>query len=181
MKPFITTYTGRKVNPLALEVSDIDTLDIVHHLACINRFVGALREPINVAQHSYYVGRLVVGTGWEREALFHDATEAYLGDVSKWVKQMACMDGYREAEDRAWNVICKALDLRPSLDACVEEADRLMVRYEADRLATNTHMFELATHPRPTQEEIFRVGEWHPWNWGTSKFRFQMAVERGLW
>lgn len=181
MSPSITTYSGRRLNPLDLKVEDICIEDIIHHLSGINRFVGALRIPVSVAQHSYYVCHLVTGSGWEREALFHDATEAYLGDVSKWVKQSPEMSFFRAAEERAWRVICKALDLRyegaPEHNCIVEEADRLMVRYEAFVLANNSDMFTRVTHPLPTVGEIERVGFWQPWDWNVSKVMFQYKAK----
>src|ERR1051325_8384123 len=102
MTPFITTFTGRKVNPLDIRPEDVDIRDIAHHLALLNRFVGASKRPISIAQHSIYVYKLLIGTGWEKEGLFHDAPEAYLGDVSKWLKQTDTMRGYRHAEAQAW-------------------------------------------------------------------------------
>ncbi len=181
MEPFITTFTGKKVNPLNLKVEDISILDIAHHLATQNRFVGALPKPVNIAHHSYYVWMLVTGSGWDGEALFHDSPEAYLGDVSKWVKQDPRFSFYREVEDNAWRVICKALDLNDygSHSSVIKEADNLMVRYEAHATGNNSHMFELESHPRPTKEEISRVGPWHPWGWEESEKNF-LAVASQL-
>jgi len=183
-KPFITTYTGRKVNPLDLKPEDICILDIAHHLSCINRFVGALRVPMSDAQHSVYVSHLLRETGWEPEGLYHDAAEAYLGDVSKWVKQHQSMRHYREAEDRAWRVICEALSLRvngaPEVNELVHEADRLMVRFEAYKLGHKFHsMFEIPGYHRPSREEISQVGPWRPWSWQKSK-RLFLAQSRKL-
>lgn len=177
MTPFITTFTGKKVNPLDLRPEDIDIRDIAHHLACLNRFVGALRRPVSIAQHSVFVSRLLDGTGWEKEGLFHDASETYLGDVTKWIKRSPQMAAYREAEQQAWFTICKALHLRvngdPDFCPVVREADDLMVRFENLRGMSNPqHMFELASHPRPTQEEIERVGAWSPWTWQASERGF---------
>src|SRR5580765_2644929 len=86
MKPLILTFSGKHVNPLNLRPEDIDIVDIAHALACCNRFAGHCRRPINVAQHSVYVSRLCDDTGFERQALLHDASEAYLGDITKWLK-----------------------------------------------------------------------------------------------
>lgn len=175
MKPFITTYTGRRVNPLDLKVNDICIEDIAHHLACINRFVGALQIPVSVAQHSVYVARLCYTSVYNKEALFHDAAEAYLGDMSKWVKNM--LPEFQVAEDRAWHVICQALHLDP--DGCpersptVEAADRLMVRFEALHLLTNAEqLFEISTHPRPTRGEVESVGNFSPWSWRVAERGF---------
>lgn len=177
MEPFITTFTGRKINPLNLQPEDVDIYDIAHHLALLNRFVGATKRPVSIAQHSIYVSRLLYHTPWEREGLFHDAPEAYLGDVSKWVKQAPSMLEYRKAEHRAWISICKALDLNPKgtpeLIKSIKEADALMVRFETLRMVhKNHHLFELETYPRPTTREIRLIGPWAVWSWQSSETGF---------
>lgn len=172
MEPFITTYTGRKVNPLNLKPSDICIEDIAHHLACLNRFVGASFVPISVAQHSVHVSELVDGKGCELEALLHDATEAYLGDVSKWVKQDPAMAAYRDAEDRAWTVIASVFNLPIEMPSSIEVADRLMVRVEAFySWHDKCHLFALSSHPQPTEEELNLV-PWCPWNWREAEHNF---------
>lgn len=173
VEPHITTFTKRKVNPLALRAEDICIEDIAHHLATTNRWVGAVREPINVALHSVHVSRLLQGTGWELEGLLHDSQEAYLGDMSRWVKRHPSMLTFREAEDRAWKVICTALGLRETLDPAVKEADHLMVRFEAyESFGEECHLFEQPTHPLPTQAERMRVLPWHPFAWRISETMF---------
>ena len=174
MDPFITTFTGKKVNPLDLKIDDICVEDIAHHLSCINRFVGALKKPVSVAQHSVYVSRILQGTGMEAWGLFHDASEAYLGDVSKWVKQTPTMASYREAEIKAENVIFIALRIkRIEDDSLLKEADNLMVRYEAsEMLSEPRHLLSLPSHPPVTKEEAARVRPWTPWPWYRAKVRF---------
>ncbi len=170
MKPFITTYTGQKVNPLDLQISDICIEDIAHHLACINRFVGGLKIPINVAQHSVYVSRLLIGTTYELQGLLHDSPEYVLGDLSKWVKQTREMTEFRNAEDRIWKTICNVFNIEIELSPLVKQADDLMVRCEALYQSSNPeHMFALPSHPRPSIEEINRVGPLVPWSWSVAE------------
>jgi hypothetical protein len=174
MEPFITTYTGRKVNPLNLQVSDVCLADVAHHLALLNRFVGALRFPVSIAQHSVYVSRLLDGTGHELLGLLHDGSEAYLGDVSKWVKQHAAMDHYREAEHRAEIAVYAAFGLAHDEPLALREADDLMVRFEAERgfKGVHCHMFDIPSHPPLTPAERKRVGRWAPWSWKASEEAF---------
>jgi hypothetical protein len=146
--------------------------DLAHHLACINRFVGATREPISVAQHAVYVSRLCDGTGYEMHALHHDDAEAYLGDVSKWVKHDPRMSAFVEAEHAAETAINEALGLTWSLQTrqVVGWADRLMVRFEGQKQLRNkgAHMFEAnvgGKYPPCTPEEIEEVGRFTPWTW----------------
>ncbi len=49
------TYTGRMVSLLDPKPEDICIEDVAHHLAIVNRFGGATREPYSVAQHAVLV------------------------------------------------------------------------------------------------------------------------------
>jgi len=165
MTPFITTYTGRNINPFDMKVEDVSILDIAHHLSLINRFNGATREPLDVAYHSYHVHLLLRGTVYEREALFHDAAEAYIGDMTKWVKHHEKMSFFRELEEENSGVICKALGLNsfhcPEHCPEIEEADRLMVRMEAEhQIHPNSMMFTLERYPKLSGDEHRRIFYW---------------------
>jgi hypothetical protein len=173
VKPVICTFTKKVVNPLALTPKDIDIRDIAHALALINRFVGHTPKPVSVAQHSVYVSRLVeVDLGIDHpvtlQALLHDASEAYLGDVSKWVKATPAFESYRDIEDRTQRMIYRKFGLRPKTDYLVENADRLMVCYEGWRsYGPEFHLFKLKLpgYYRPTGVEQEKVGPWKPWIW----------------
>jgi len=131
----IRTYSGVYIDPLDIKPEQVKIRDIAHHLACYNRFCGALHEPINIASHSILVMRIVRHTTDDvqtcLQALLHDATEAYLGDVTKWLKQTPAMAGYREAEDKANSVIMDRFALPRELFPIVKDADRIAVTYEA--------------------------------------------------
>lgn len=173
MRPYITTYTGKRVNPLDLKHDDIDIQDIAHALALVNRFNGHTNQPINVAQHSWYVSKLCRGRECELQALLHDATEAYLGDMTKWLKMSPEMAAYREAEDRANIVIMEKFGCNPVLHPLVEEADKLMVRYEATYFGIT---IDHPDYPSPTAGENSRVNGgnefWKPWDWQESEANF---------
>jgi 5'-deoxynucleotidase YfbR-like HD superfamily hydrolase len=139
--PYMFTYTLRKVNPLDVQEEDIDIIDIAHALSLINRFNGTVRFPISVAQHSIYAARLVSersnmplrGNLLALQALLHDAAEAYLGDVTKWLKASDVMVGYRQAEHTLQERIFLRFNCPTVLHPRVEEADRLLVRYEGEQ------------------------------------------------
>ena len=183
----IRTFTGKEVNPLDLKPEDIDIRDIAHHLACVNRFAGALRHPVSVAQHSVYVSRLVADArllsmpllskeergALAKKALLHDAAEAYLGDVTKWLKQSDAMRGYREAEDRAEAVIAQRFDLElPLLDEEIDWADRVMVRFEGRKGFGMDFTIDHHRYPPLTDEEVKAVGRWIPWSWQEAEEAF---------
>jgi len=193
-EPFITTYSGRRVNPLALLPEDVCIKDVAHHLALMNRFVGATLEPVSVAQHAVCVSLLLdqYGPMISLLGLHHDDSEAYLGDVTKWVKSSPMMAKFRECEDdvqvacyRAFRVLLH--DVLGGAQRVLEEADRLMVRAEAWTHLANrgAHMFEENRndkYPRLTPEERVRLDEcciagqvpsWrHAWSWQDAESAF---------
>ncbi len=67
----------------------------------------------------------------------------------------------------------------PERNETVAWADRLMVRYEAWRLANNSDMHDRPGYHIPTEEEIELVGKWAPWGWKKSEEAFIVAA-RGL-
>ena len=174
INPHITTFTGRKVNPLHLRVEDVCIEDIAHALACTNRFCGHTKEPISIAQHSVFVAKLCRGEKFELQALLHDASEAYLGDITKWLKQTPEFQGYRDAEAHAQAVIFSVFDCALELAPEVEAADRLMVRYEADWSGIEILHPE---YPAPTILEKLMIGQWEPWPWQTAETVFLSEFE----
>lgn len=122
---WMQTATGRKVDFLKPDPASIAIEDIVHALSRICRFTGHTREFYSVAQHSLWVERRVRLLGGshaeQRAALLHDATEAYVNDLSAPLK--ALLPSYREVEQRIWQAICERFDLPPRLPAVVKRAD----------------------------------------------------------
>lgn len=160
----ITTFTGKTVDPLNLKEEDICIEDIAHSLALINRFNGHSRFPISVAQHSVYVSRIAVDH--ELEGLLHDAAEAYIGDMTKWVKHSPHMVEYRKIESQIEKVIFKKFGI-VELDHVVSEADEIMVRFEARKAFGNSFNFggNIEKYPPITNGESKRIGLWAPWKW----------------
>lgn len=100
---FIRTVSGRAIYFLDMEASEISILDIAHSLARLCRYNGhiATGDAIySVAQHSVLVSDLVdmhcrqqdVAEDYRlalvRAALLHDATEAYIGDITGPLKAL---------------------------------------------------------------------------------------------
>jgi hypothetical protein len=84
----IETATGAFVDLLAPEPATLHLGDIARHLSRICRYGGALRDGVehySVAEHCVLVHDLLRWQGARSEvllaALFHDAPEAYLGDM----------------------------------------------------------------------------------------------------
>lgn len=79
-----TTLTGKVINILNPTEDMITLQDISISLSKICRFGGHVSRFYSVAQHSVLVAALC--PDFAREALLHDASEAYLGDVIKPLK-----------------------------------------------------------------------------------------------
>lgn len=131
VKGKIRTFSGKYVNPLALQPEDICIEDIAHHLSLICRYVGACPFHFSVAQHSLMVSAFMsmnyLNSEDRRQAalagLMHDASEAYLNDISSPVKHSFAMADYRKAEDVAEQVIFGWLGLGHDWLAATKTAD----------------------------------------------------------
>jgi hypothetical protein len=118
------TASGLMVNPLALEIHDIDLNDIADGLSNICRWGGQIRGRwFSVAQHCCLATKIAERDGYEHLAhvLLHDAAEAYLGDIPQPIKME--LPKFREIEDRALETISRRFSL-PELDLLTEGYDR---------------------------------------------------------
>lgn len=112
----IRTFTGKYVNPLALQVGDIDIRDIAHHLSIEPRYTGATHVAYSVAQHSVMVAGYFRASSWDLRlaALLHDASEYVLKDMASPVKASPGFgDLYKAAERDASDDIFRAFGLAP--------------------------------------------------------------------
>ncbi len=133
---FIQTFSGVHFYPLAPRLEDIYLDDIAHALVNICRYGGHTTRHYSVAEHSVNVARLAaqVDAAAIPYALLHDATEAYLGDIVRPLKERDAFAEYRAAEVTLEAMILERFKLAPPSDkirALVQRADRAVVRYEA--------------------------------------------------
>jgi hypothetical protein len=144
---FIRTATGKTIDFLELDPSQLDLEDIAHNLSMICRFVGGVRSFYSVAEHSLNVSALCEAKGedplW---GLFHDAPEAYIGDVSSPLK--ALLPEYKRIE----HSLMKAIALKFALDKGdfvpqpgtiplgVKKCDVICVNIEGSELTPNSWM-----------------------------------------
>lgn len=90
--PLLLTASGAMVDLSQPDPAVVSIRDIAHALARLTRWGGHIRKPwYSVAQHSLMVAdtdRLGCPPELALVALMHDATEAYLGDVTAPVKAL---------------------------------------------------------------------------------------------
>lgn len=128
---WMQVYSGRAFYPLDPHVDDIDPVDIAHALSLLCRYGGHVRTYFSVSEHCVLMSHAVAPEHalW---ALLHDATEAYMADLIRPIKNM--MPAYRQAEDNLMAVICQRFGLSPTMPAEVKEADLRILHDERDAL-----------------------------------------------
>jgi len=118
----ISTITGRKIDLRNPQPKDISRRDIAAALSKICRFGGQCNEFYSVAQHSILVAHLVPPV-FQRYALLHDASEAYLGDVIKPLKVMLGKV-YSDLEAGFLNAILQHFFVDHNYEAAISEIKR---------------------------------------------------------
>lgn len=131
---WMTTYTGIKLNPLNLHPDDIVIEDIAHHLSLLCRYNGACKFLYTVGQHCVF-GVDYVSQGNELAYLLHDASEAYLSDMVKGVKDQ--LEVFRIIEDRLQGIIYKKFNVEPFDHAEVKRVDYAIMNTEAHAIMSN--------------------------------------------
>lgn len=107
----IHTWTGRAFFPQDIKPEDVTIEDIAHGLAMTCRYGGQCDFYYSVAQHSVYCWHMAkdmnLSPALEREALLHDAVEAYLGaDFPRPYKMMVpALAEFEETIERQLNPI----------------------------------------------------------------------------
>jgi len=126
--PTIGTKSGYYFNLLEPETSLITIEDIVSGLSKCCRFVGQCDEFYSVAQHCV-LASYIVPAEHSMAALFHDAAEAYTGDVSKPLKN-ELGEVFRRIEKRIEAAIFARFDLTYPLHPSIKVADLILLATE---------------------------------------------------
>jgi uncharacterized protein len=148
----IKTYTGKYIDITNPKTTDINIRDIAHALSNIGRYNGHYPRFLSVAEHSLNVEKQIVkrypnATPEMRlHALLHDASEAYLCDLPRPIKNG--FKAYYGYEQTFIDVIFKKFGLEEAdYQKEIEEADMFVFDlgwnlwiHESDKLkATKTN------------------------------------------
>ena len=123
MGNYITTYTRKHFDPINPDAELICIEDIAHALPMICRGNGHVSSFWSVGEH--YSNRLVLA------ALLHDASECYMSDVPRPLKQN--MKKYKEYENHLLDVIyTKFLGFTLNIDEekLIKEIDNALLWYD---------------------------------------------------
>lgn len=128
---WIQLISGEPFWALDPRPEDVHIEDIAWSLSMQCRFGGHCKQFYSVAEHSVMVSHMVPPEMalW---GLLHDATEAYLVDLPRPIKQN--MPNYREYEDALAVVIAKRFNLDPIMPAGVKLADAHILLAERNQL-----------------------------------------------
>jgi hypothetical protein len=130
----LLTYTGKQFYPADPRPEDICIDDIAQGLSNCCRFGGQVHEFYSVAQHSLLVSEEVARQGGStREvfhALLHDASEAYIHDITWPLKHCDEMAGYRDIEKRVEAAIAVRYGLDDNMPEIVKLADNSLLATE---------------------------------------------------
>ena len=131
---YITTYTKKHIDPLSPDEALIDIDDIAHALSLLCRANGHFGSFFSVAQHSINCMLEARARGYSERVqlgcLLHDASEAYLSDITRPVKKE--LTAYREIESRLQNVIFSKW-LKP----CLSDGELLQISAVDDAMLYN--------------------------------------------
>lgn len=132
---WILLNSGKRYWPLDPRPEDFTIEDIAHGLSHVCRWAGHVDNFYSVAQHSVIVSHNVPDH-FAMDALLHDASEAYIGDVTRPLKRM--MGGlYATIERKTEEAIATQFDLRPSMPPIVKSIDNRITVDERKQLFTN--------------------------------------------
>ena len=148
---YITTVTGKHFDPMNPENQEFDITDIAHALSLICRGNGHIKFFYSVAQHCIACAEEAVARGYPSEVilgcLLHDASEAYLSDVTRPVKKE--LPQYLMAEEKLQVAIWQHFIGR---DLTADEQERI---FEIDDMMLSAEFHQLM--PEELNEDYKRL------------------------
>ena len=132
--PTILLQSGWYFDLLDPEHSPFSIDDIAHGLSMTCRFAGQCSRFYSVAEHSVHASNHI-DPRFAFQALMHDAAEAFVGDVSKPLKDL--LPEYRVIERRIESAVLKVFGLSLPLAPEVKAIDIVMLATEQRHLMHN--------------------------------------------
>jgi uncharacterized protein len=128
--PTIMLRSGAWFDFCAPAASDFTIEDVAHGLANICRYSGQCSNFYSVAEHSILVSE--TAKGFEFEALLHDAAEAFLGDITRPLKQM--LPEYKRIEEDVERAILDRFGVSWPIPTQVKQADLRVLAAEQKQI-----------------------------------------------
>lgn len=145
---WITTYNNVKFYPLDSRPEEILLEDIAHALSLLCRGNGHVKHFFSVAQHSIHCALEAKTRGFSEKVqlalLLHDASEAYLSDITRPVKAM--LTEYLQVEEKLQGEIYDKFGVQSLTKEEIEQVnlvDDAMLNYEMIHLMDGKPVNEL--------------------------------------
>lgn len=136
---WIQLSNGKPFWPLDPQMEDLEIEPIAHALSNQCRFTGHSKFFYSIAQHSLQMSYFDQTKKHGLKLLLHDASEAFLTDVSSPVKHHPSFWFYRQAEDRIQTMIYEKFTGDPIPPWGLEIFDEIMLATEARDLLSPLH------------------------------------------
>jgi len=131
-KTCITVHSGKYFDILDPVSFEYEIEDIATALSNLCRYTGHVDHFYSVAEHSVLVSQLVPPK-LALCGLLHDASEAFLGDISSPLKQL--LPNYKDIENNVQEQIAKAFNLPWPFPEDIHVADKKLYWAERKTLA----------------------------------------------
>lgn len=152
---WLLTHSGRQFDLIDPQPDMIDLVDIVKGLSREARFAGQSRYYYTVAQHSVMASR-IVPPEFAFEALLHDASEAYIKDIPRPLKQL--LPDYRAVEAKVDSAVRERFGLPARQSGAVSHADRVMLATERrDLMPADANDWPILNGIRPLDRRLTAV------------------------
>ena len=138
----IRTYSGHYFDVFDPNPDHIEIEDIAHSLSMLCRFAGHIKSFYSVAEHSIWVANKVHKTH-ALTALLHDASEAYLIDLPKPIKDE--IPQYLELENNLMRVIAKKLEFQYPFPEQVKLQDRWALEFEWENKVLSDNFISMSS------------------------------------
>jgi len=136
---WIQVYSGGQMFPLDPRPEEMDIQDIAHSLAMQCRFNGHTKRFYSVAEHCCHVSDILPAEQ-KLTGLLHDASEAYLCDLPRPIKQSrGFAEKYLTAERQLEWTLSVRFGLDYPFESCIHNADNRMLATEALQLMAPLH------------------------------------------
>ncbi len=129
---WVGTVSGRHIDFLNPDPSQVEIEDIATGLSNVARFSGQTEQHYSVAQHSVMCSNKV-SPYVAMQALLHDATEAYMGDCPRPLK-VVLGAAWKDVEARLLAVIMQRFGLPEKLNPEIKTVDNRWVVTERQHL-----------------------------------------------
>jgi len=130
----IKTYSGHYIDVFDPKEEHINIIDIAHALSHTPRWQGHTQNFYSVAQHSIWCAHRAEDNHC-LEALLHDATEAYIGDMPSPIKKY--LPDYQKLEKVLDTKIREVFGLPAEMSEEVKQIDRDALNFEWNKRSSD--------------------------------------------